>query len=211
MCIRDRNYCIRKVRAGESEFLKELFALYKLGLTTGNMFESNILSPWKYKNIASVGLRLEEFEWVREFIETYKTRLPIEFQENAYAYNLADLHYRTGAYDKALRGLLRVEFSDVFYSLDTRKMMLMIYFEQGEEEPMRSLIASFRLFLKRNTLISENNRKAYSNFVNLVQAIHKQASTQSDVGLILEKIDQTRPLIEEGWLMEMAKKGFQEI
>lgn len=205
-----QNFCIRKVRAGESSYLKELFSLYQLALNTGDMLENGEISPWKYKNIASVGLRLEEYEWVKHFIEDYKERLPLDFQENAYAYNLADLHYRTGAYDLALKKLLWVEFTDVFYSIDTRKMMLMIYFEQGETEAMRALIASFRVFLKRNKLISEGNRIAYSNFVNLVQEIFKRSGQKKQSEALLNLISTTQPLVEEEWLREMAQKGYQE-
>ncbi len=205
-----QNYCIRQVRAGEAAYLEALHKLYRSALETGNILENGILSAWKYKNIASVGLRLSEFDWVEEFINKYKQNLPVDFRENAYSYNLADLHYHRGEYDKALRNLLRVEFTDVFYSLDTRKMMLMIYFEQGDTEPMLSLITSFRSFLRRNQLISEGNRAAYTNFVNLLHAIYRASLKLADAGKLQEQIAATQPLVEEAWLMEKAAKGFLE-
>jgi hypothetical protein len=186
-----------------------LFALYRAALDTGNLLENGSLSAWKYKNIASVGLQLQEFAWVESFIHDYRDKLPEEFRENAFAYNLADLLYHRGEYEQALKNLLKVEFTDVFYSLGTRKMMLMIYFEQGSTEAMLSLISSFRLFLKRNQLISESNRQAYSNFVSLVQAIYRASTSQGDFVKLQAQIVDTQPLVEEAWLLTKAITGYQ--
>lgn len=205
-----QNYCIRQVRAGEAGYLGALLSLYRSALDSGNLLENGVLSAWKYKNIASVGLRLAEYDWVEEFIHRYKAKLPEDLRENAYSYNLADLHYHRGEYEFALRNLLRVEFTDVFYSLDTRKMMLMIYFEQGETETMLSLISSFRLFLRRNQLISENNRRAYTHFVNLLHAIYRSANLPDASEKLLAQITATQPLVEEAWLLEQAVKGYHE-
>lgn len=205
-----QNYCIRQVRAGEPGYLAELLSLYRSALDMGALLEEGVLSAWKYKNIASVGLRLAEYAWVEEFIHRYKPKLPGDLRENAFAYNLADLHYHRREYDLALRKLLQVEFTDVFYSLDTRKMMLMIYFEQGETEAMLSLISSFRLFLRRNQLISESNRLAYTHFVSLVHAIYRASEAVTDLDKLRQQISDTQPIVEEAWLLEKASQGYME-
>ncbi len=204
-----QNYCIRQVKAGEPGYLKELLILYRAALETGSLLEDGLLSAWKYKNIASVGLQLREFEWVETFIHAYKSKLPEDFKENAFDYNLADLHYHRGEYEQALKKLLKVEFTDVFYALGTRKMMLMIYFEQGSTESMLSLISSFRLFLRRNQLISESNQKAYSNFVNLVHAIYRASEVGTDADKLRQQIESTQPLVEEAWLLSKAVTGYR--
>jgi hypothetical protein len=84
-------------------------------------------------------------------------------------------------------------------------MMLMIYFEQGAEEAMVSLIAAFRTYLRRNKLISESNREAYSNFINLLNAIYKRSESPEK---LVEKIANTQPLVEENWLQKKVKNGF---
>lgn len=203
-----QNFCIRRIRQGHSRYLKELFELYKTGLETGFLLEDGGLSAWKYKNIASVGLRVREFEWVEGFINDYLPLLPEEFRDTAYAYNKAFLNYSRGNLPQALRLLLQVEFNDIFFSLDTRKMMLMIYYEQDAEEPMLSLMASFRTYLRRNKLISENNRKSYNNFLNLLNAIYKASDPQAKGSrtALLSEIRATQPLVEESWLLRMAEQ-----
>ena len=201
-----QNYCIRQVRAGEADYLKALFDLYKVSLQSDFWLEDGIFSPWKYKNMASVGLRVGEFEWVERFLEGYRPKLPLDFRENAWAYNMADLHYHQGRYEEALRGLMRVEFTDVFYSLDTRKMMLMIYLEQGAEEPLISLVSSFKLYLRRNKLVAENTREAYLNFVNLVYAVQRAATRDVGAAELEARIRETQPLVEEAWLLGQVRR-----
>lgn len=199
-----QNYCIRRIRQGDSPFLRALFDLYQELIAGDHLLEEGILSPWKYKNITSVGLQVREFAWVEDFITRYRAHLPENFRENAFAYNMADLHYHQGDYAKALRTLGQVEFTDVFYSLDTRKMQLKIYYEQGETEPLLSLANAFRVYLRRNKLISDQNREAYANFVSLVLTLWK-AQEQGKTEGLLQQIESTQPIVEEAWLRRMAE------
>ncbi len=45
---------------------------------------------------------------------------------------------------------------------------------------MLYLMAAFRTYLRRNKLISENNRKSYNNFLNLLNAIYKSIGYSSE-------------------------------
>ena len=202
-----QNHCIRRIREGKNEYLKELFEIYGRALKTGALLEADgFLSPWKYKNIVSVGLRLGEVKWAEQMIQEYLAMLPPEFRESAAAYNQAHVCYHRGDYKTALRLLQEVEFSDVYYSLDTRKMMLRIYFEQEDTEPLRSLVAAFKLFLKRNKLISENNRMAYRNFVDWVYKLTRMREKGKKTGQkIREEILATHPLVDEEWLLQWGE------
>jgi len=64
------NYCLRRVNAGQLDFLKELFSLYKETLEAGLLFEDEQLSFWTYKNIVGVALRLREFLWAEALYAT---------------------------------------------------------------------------------------------------------------------------------------------
>lgn len=59
----------------------------------------------------------------------------------------------------------KVEFTDVFYQLDSRVLQLKIYFESDDYENLFYHISAFRIFLKRNNSISENQRTIYRNLV----------------------------------------------
>ena len=92
------------------------------------LLEKGIMSPWNYKNITAVGLRLEEFGWVQDFLLKFKPHLAPAHRDNAYKYNLAKLHFAKKDYDKVLELLREVEYDDIFYSLDSRSMLLKTYY-----------------------------------------------------------------------------------
>ena len=203
-----QNHCIQQIKQGNTGYHEELFGIYEEGLRTGLLIEEGGLSPWKFKNIVSNGLGLGKFEWVENFMDEFSSLIREEFRATALAYNRAHLYYHRKDYSSALKTLNTVEFSDIFYALGTRKIMLMIYFEQGEVESLLSLISSFKLFLRRNKLISEGNRQAYLNFTNLLHTLYRHQEGKGEAREELERqIRETRPLVEEAWLLKMLDCG----
>ncbi|MDX2000849.1 MAG: hypothetical protein SFW35_00325 [Chitinophagales bacterium] len=198
------NYCIRKVNQGDQHFLEQLFQLYKDAFESNLLVDDGFLSPWAYKNMIGVGLRLKKFDFTELFIREYNNKLAPDFRENALYYNLAELFYYKKDYSKALENLNKVEFSDIYYQLDTKKMMLKIYFELDEIDALYSLIASFRIFLRRTRLISEANKEAYVNFLHMVNLLVKR--DKSMLSEIKEKIATTSPLADRKWLKEVCDK-----
>lgn len=203
-----QNYCIQQIKNGDANYHEELFGIYEEGLRTGLLIEEGVLSPWKFKNIVSNGLGLGKFQWVENFMNEFGGKITEEFRETALVYNRAHLYYHQKRFSDALKTLNTVEFSDIYYALGTRKILLMIYFEQGEIESLLSLVSSFKLFLRRNKLISEVNKKAYLNFVTLAQAVFKYQEGRGEERKELEmQIRETQPLVEENWLMKMLDCG----
>ena len=84
-----QNFCIAQINRGKQDFLQELFSLYRTQLFKYLLLVDGKLPEWHYKNIVTAGLRLEEFEWVRSFLEKYRVYLNDEVAENAYCYHFA--------------------------------------------------------------------------------------------------------------------------
>jgi hypothetical protein len=68
--------------------------------------------------------------------------------------------------------LREVEFTDIFYNLDAKTMLLKIYFELEKNEAFFSLVAAFKIYLSRNRLISEHNRKLYMNLLTFTSKLY---------------------------------------
>ena len=198
------NYSIRKVRQKEERFREEALGLYMSGLEKGLLYESDILSPHTYKNIISLGLGLRRFDWTETFIKKYSDKLDGEVRTNSLNFNLADLYFYRKDFSNALKHLNLVELSDIFYTLHAKILLLKIYYETDEEEPLFSLLASFRLFLKRNKLISDDIRQPCANFLSILQQLQK--SLREGVEEIQQQINTTRLLIGREWLLEMCER-----
>ncbi len=197
------NYCIRRVNQGAPEFLEELFKQYLKSLDAGTLMENGFLSPWAYKNIIGVGLRLKKFGWTEDFIRQYNEKLGPDFRANALHYNLAELYYYKKEHDQALTHLNKVEFSDIYYNLDTKKMMLKIYYELDEIDALLSLLASFKMFLKRTKLISASNKVAYLNFVQALTLLARKEKRV--IPTVQQMIASPEPLGDRAWLKQVIQ------
>ncbi len=194
------NFCIRKIRIKDERYVEEAFTLFKEGIENKSLYENNLLSPWTFKNTIKLGLKLQKFDWIENFILTFKDDLDESIRENALNYNLADLYYYKKDLDKAQDLLQRVEFNDVFYALSSKFMLLKIYFEKDEEEALFNLLASFKIFLRRNKLISNNVRQTYLNFIRLLHKIVKKTPNATEK--LKAEITNTELLIDRNWLLE---------
>ncbi len=198
------NYCLRQMKQSKrgQYYASECLKLYLDGIQQEFLFINGYLSPWTFKNVVKLGFNLEKYNWTEQFIQDYYKKLSPEFQDDALHYNLADLYYRKKNYKEAQYHLLLVEYSDLFYSLDAKTMLLKIYFETEEEEALFSLLASFSIYLKRNKKISNNYRETYLNFTIFLHQISK--SKKKNITAIKEKVKQTGLLINRSWLLRIC-------
>lgn len=203
MYIFARNYCARQINSGNVGYLREVFELYQTLLESGIMLQGGELSQWDYKNIVSVGLRLEDFDWVERFIEEYRHRINSEEQENAYRYNKALYHYHLGAFGTTLELLRTVEFTDVYYHLDTKSLLVKTYYELEEYEALSSLMEAFYTYLRRNQLISDYNKDSYNNFLKMVKRLQRYRFKSSDKQAHLAGYLETlKPVANLSWLQK---------
>lgn len=206
------NFCIRQVNLGKRNYLTTLLELYKWALAQGAVYQSDgWLLQWDYKNVVSASLRVGEVDWCREFIEAYRDRIAPEFRENAYTYNLASFHFEQQDYSRALRLLQEVEFSDVFYALGSRVILLKSYYEMGDLDALSSLCDAFKIYLKRNKTLS---RLQFNIYFNLVAFTKKTADLRRKLHLengrdrhkrveaLQEKIREKGNTAQANWLFE---------
>lgn len=198
------NYCARKIRKGRENYVAEALNLYRRGIDRRILIENDQLSPWTFTNVVKLALRLREYEWIEGFIKEYAQFLPEEFRENALHYNLAELYYYTRNFDKAMEHLHQVRLSDLNYHLGSRVILSKIYYESGEDEALLSLIAAFSIFLKRNKAISNNLKKTYLNFCDILFQVLK--NNPKKMAALEERIHQTELLTDRGWLLQIFRE-----
>ena len=97
--------------------------------------------------------------------------------------------------------LSQLNFSDLFYHMGSRTVLIKTYYESEEIESLLSLLASFSNFLRRNKKIAPGLKKTYLNFCNLLFNILKNNPKKRD--RIKEEIQSTQPLAERSWLLKV--------
>ncbi len=193
------NYCIRKINFGETVFYQKLFELYQYVLANNYIFDKGKLPAWDYKNIVTLGLRLKEYDWVERFLYDYNDRLPDNFKENALNYNLAKLYFSTQKFGKVIDLLQVVEYQDIFYTLDSRALLVKTYFELSEWSAIEAQLESFRVFLVRDKTVSETTRQQFLNFCRFTKKLLQFPNAKKLKNLLTE-LEQTGEVADKQWL-----------
>ncbi len=198
------NFCARKIRKGENTYSSIVLSLYEEGIRNKYLHTSGYLSHWTYTNVVKMGLLQERYDWVEQFINRYKGELQPEFYEDAFHFNLAELYFTKGLYNEVLDHIQHLSFSDPYYNLGTRMIMIKTFYELDEEESLLARLASFTIYLKRDTNLSSTYQQTCLNFCKLLHQILRVNSDQKKEKLIQE-IEQTKPLAERNWLLTTLK------
>ena len=198
-----QNYCIKKINSGKAEFLEELFKLYQVVIEKKIIFVNNTLSPWDYKNIVTVGIRIKRFVWIEKFIHQYKNILPDEFRDTAYSYNLSKVYFSKNEFGKVIKLLQSIDYQDIFYLLDSKATLLKSFYELKEFETLSRLLDSFKILLNRKKNISKNYR---INYLNLIKHAQKLVDIQNGktkkLAILKEDIADDTNVADLGWLKE---------
>jgi hypothetical protein len=168
-----QNYCIRKVNERNEKYLHELFNLYKELLEKDIIAQNNQLYVFDFKNIATLGFRLNQWEWVEEFTKKYQFFLPPEYQQSAVSYNMARIAFHRNDHRRALQWLLNVVYADIYYELGCKGLLVKVYYELNEFPLLDTLIQSFKTFLNRNKLIPSHQKNMYLNFLKYTSFLVK--------------------------------------
>ncbi len=194
------NYCIRQVNKNKAEF-NEQFLTINEQMLKSNLIEKGEWSPWKYKNIVTIGLRDEKFEWVEYFIHQYLEYLPPKYQDNALNFNLANLYYYTQQYDKVIEYLHKVKYNEVTYELNARTLFIVTYYELDEYDAMIYQCDSFTSYLKRHKELAKDKTQRFLNFVRYSKKIiNNRFADQSVIDKLRLDIEKHQ-IINKNWLL----------
>ncbi len=199
------NYCIRRLNMGELRYVREAFDLYRIGLDTRALLEAGHLSRFAFKNIVALGLKLEEFAWVEQFIEQFEPFLEEKFRAAHRDYNLAKVYFAQKNYTRAMPLLARVGESDLLLNLDSRVMLLKMYYETGEFDALDALLASFKILLLRKKKVIGYHSSHYLNTLRYIQKLVRiNPNDKKAGGAFRAEVAANTSVIEKEWLLEQV-------
>jgi len=199
-----QHYCIyEQINKGNTQYFHELFDIQKFLLLEELIIDDGVLDPQYYKNITTVGVYVKEFEWVEQFIQRYTEMLPAQNQENALNYNLAKLYLHQHKYDAVIDQLREVEFKNYVYALGGKMMLVKTYLELDEDLALDNLIDSFRIYIRRNKLISNTLKTQYLNDLRFIKKLSTLAPYDKDGLVKLEaQIQKCKAMVDKKWILE---------
>jgi len=160
------NLCIRRLNEGESAYQTALFHLYQTGLEEGILHENGFLPATTFKNIISIALKMEEKDWVEDFIGRFIRDVAPARREEVKLYNLGKLRFAQKKFDAAMPLLAQLRSEDPLVMLDAKVLQAKMLYETHETVVLEDFLHSFKSFLRRQS-ISEG----FSEYFNQIIAL----------------------------------------
>lgn len=206
------NFCTRQInRYNDEQYLFEYLEINKLLLEKDMLFDGKVLSPWRYANLVNVGLKTKQIEWTKSFIEQYKNKLPVDYIENMYAYNLGLLHYYQKNYSEAQSMAFQMEPKDVLLNILNRSLLIKVYYETDQVELLLFYLEANRIFLLRNKLIDPKLKKQMQRFVDFTKKLVKIESHESEkLPPLKNNLPQASEVMHRDWLLEQIDHKIQQ-
>ena len=202
------NYTIQKQNQGKLKYSKDNFELWNQALEKDIVLTNGELSPWAFKNIVTLALRLSEFKWVENFIETYGQKINKEYRENAINYNSAVLHFYLKKYDEAIPLLQKVQYDEVNYGFDAKSLLLATYYELDEFDALNSFYESFKIFVQRNKSITDERKKSYLQLIRLTKKLTELQNDDIKLTKLKTEIQDSQAMSKK-WLLEKVDELLQ--
>lgn len=197
-----QNYCALKINQGKTEYYYQYFNLIKSMVDQEILLENGQLPESVFKNFITVSLGAGEYAWTEQFIQQYAGFLPPNIRDNAKMFNLAYVSFYRKDYAKVIEYLRDVEYSDVVYALGAKSMLVRTYYEQSEFLALDSLIDSFKIYLRRNKVISKNLKREYNNYLNIIKKLASiTSSDKKAISDLRQRVMQTSYNMPKNWLL----------
>ena len=202
MFVYARNYCIKKINQGDKHYLSELLEIYKIELDKDIALQNGFLSPFTYKNIVTLGIRMQDFDWTENFIKKYTEKLEEPFRDDSHKFNMARVYFSKKEFEKIIPLLHQMDNHELFVELNAKMLMMKTWYELKEFDSLLSLTDSFRMFLSRKKQISYH-RTNYQNIIKYIkQLVRLQVAESDKLAEFEQKVKDTKALTEKDWFLE---------
>ena len=93
-------------------------------------------------------------------------------------------------------------------------MLMRTYYDLQEYEALNSLTESFRQYLLRNKLMSDNRRKGFYNLFKLTRKVaNLRAKTkflvrekiEKEINKLSQEVELAKPMVNRSWLLEKLR------
>ncbi len=154
----------------------QVFDLYQIMIGKNYIQINGKLSSSLFKNLVSIGLELDKYDYVEQLIDEYKNKLlPEEYAEQVFAYSKAKLLIYQNKPHKARELISTIKFGDAIYKFDLKCLYIMLYYDLKEFTLLEAQFSRFDVALapKRPPFISPVNTIAYRQFILFTKKLYR--------------------------------------
>ncbi len=184
-----------------------LHSLYVDNLARGYLHYEGKISASRYGAVTHNAIRMNQLEWVNEFIERYKNEIHGENEsQDIYRFNKARYLFATGKFEECL-DCLPPTSPFVDYLLLGKRLELKALYEL-KSELLSYKLDAFKMFLSRTSqkLLSDSLIQTNHDFANfLQQLVNSITGDLKRAERVHKRIEEKKQALEREWLLEKAK------
>jgi hypothetical protein len=187
---------------GQESYYDSLYLLLERRL-----WQSEKLSTSEVMTFFTLCLRTGKAQTALKFIHEKKDSIfPPEIRPDAFNYSMAQYYFSCKNYDQVLSLLQQVEYVNVFYKISSKRLLIETFYELREWDSLESAMNAFRVFIHRNTEISDLHKKNNQNFINfLYKLINADSNKAPRRHRLQQALQRTPNIAERRWLMEQVE------
>ncbi|MFZ1320833.1 MAG: hypothetical protein WAT71_04690 [Ignavibacteria bacterium] len=207
-----QNFCKRKLSEGNQIFLREEFDILSRQLESKTYLVNDNMHSIFYRNAVNIALKLNEHEWVKNFISVFKEDLQDEYRESTFLYCSAQFEFYIKNYDTSLEMLSKLKLDEVYLKYEVKILQMMIYYETDSGENLLSLLETYRHFLKNNEMLPGNKKNLYLNFHKYLNKLVnvKKKKDRSELSEIRKKLESEAIVNNKDWLLKKVDEVLSE-
>lgn len=196
------NQCIRLINRGNIEFGTIVLDLYEEALNSKYLLVDGYLSRFTFKNIASMAVKIGEYDRAEKFSNEYYSSLRKEERNSALNFNQALIGYHRKDFDIALRSLQEVDFKDHLFNLAAKLIQMKIYYESEELDLLDSHLDAMQMYILRKKVIGYHKTN-YKNIIKMTRKLLKiKPGDTSAKNALKGEIKNAEMLPEKKWLLK---------
>ena len=120
---------------------------------------------------------------------------------------MAKVYFYQNQYNDVIELLREVEYKSHVYALGGKLLLLKTYYELKEYSPLDSLTDSFRIYIRRNKIISKEVKQQYLNLLRFVKKLSSTiAGDKKAVEKIRTQIAKCKALAGKKWILEKVEE-----
>jgi hypothetical protein len=216
------NRAIALTNAGQKEFTEIAMNLNKNGLERGYFHRNNATIIKNYLNVVKLSIQCGKTDEIHTWLAALEKH-EHKISESVHTHCVACLDFHKKDYKQVIESIRGLSFADELDKLGNHALLLRAYFCAEETPDLAEFISSryYTGFTEHTTpvraalkaakgKISDTHWLQYSNFVDVLVAIkahntQNPAQRENNRRHIVEKINNTTPIIYKAWLQEQVK------
>jgi hypothetical protein len=145
---------------------------------------------------------------VRTALQMTREKMAAKWSDWIFHYGHARLDFATGNYADAKKHLLQFDIDDPVDKMNHDSLLVCIYYELQDWESFHNCASTFRRFMERNKVFSEQAREEVLNTIGLLSAMATYQSLPSKDALfrIRQKLEEATYFFHRPWLEDKVKE-----